>query len=225
MARRHRLARNLKTVPGTVFRKRRFWFGRPLAIALAGLLLLAATAAAIPSVRDPVLDWLGFRSVRVQRVPAPLPAVRGQRLGLGHHTTFAAARGRLAYTPLLPSGLGAPAVYYEGFPPGGQLGLVYPQGILVTEIQGRLETQFLAKFLPPGTKADPLTIQGEHALWIHGTPHQYAYVDKTGAVRTGSVRTAGDVLLWRRGGLLIRIEGARSKQQAVAIAASARAAP
>jgi hypothetical protein len=198
---------------------------RPLLIAIAALLLLAATAAAIPGVRNPVLDWLGLRSVRVERVPAPLREAPGQGLGLGRHVTFAAARSRLGFTPVLPTGLGRPTVYYEGFPAGGQLGLVYPHGIVISEVEGRLETDYLAKFLPPGTKADPVTIRGERALWIHGAPHQYAYLDKTGEIRTDSVRTAGDVLLWRRGDLLIRIEGARSKDQALAIARAARAAP
>ena len=206
-------------------RTRRIRIGRPLAIALAALLLLAATAAAIPGIRNPVLDWLGLRSVRIERVPRPLPQARGAHLGLGQRTTIDAIAKALAFRALVPTGLGQPTVYYEGFPPGGQLALVYPHGILLTEIQGQLETRFLAKFLPPGTKADRLTIQGERALWIHGSPHQYAYYDRTGALRTDSVRTAGNVLLWRRRGLLIRIEGARSKQQAVAIARSVRAAP
>ena len=218
----------LQKVPGTVRNRRRFRIERPLAIALAALLLLAATAAAIPGIRNPVLDWLGLRSVRIERVPRPLPQARGAHLGLGQRTTIDGVhsiRKALGFEPVAPTGLGQPTVYYEGFPPGGQLALVYPHGILLTEIQGRLETRFLAKFLPPGTKADRLSIQGERALWIHGSPHQYAYYDRTGALRTDSVRTAGNVLLWRRRGLLIRIEGARSKQQAVAIARSVRAAP
>jgi hypothetical protein len=198
---------------------------RPLAIALAALLLLAATAAAIPGIRDPVLDWLGLRSVRVERVPAPLPQGPGRGLGLGRHMTLADARAKLGFTPVLATGVGRPAVYYEGFPAGGQLGLVYPHRVVVSEVQGRLEMRYLAKFLPPGTKADPVTIGSDHALWIHGAPHQYAYLDRTGEIRTDSVRTAGNVLLWHHGDLLIRIEGARSKAQALAIARSARAAP
>jgi hypothetical protein len=101
---------------------------------------------------------------------------------------------------------------------------VYPRGIVITEVEGQL-TRYLAKFLPPGTGMDRVTIDGRRALWIYGALHQYAYADRTGAIRTDSVRTAGDVLLWRHGELLIRIEGARSRQQAVAIARSARAVP
>jgi hypothetical protein len=192
---------------------------RPLVIALAALLLLAGSALAIPAVRD----WLGLSTVEVKRVPKPLPVFNGARLSLGTQVPLDAARAKLGFRPVLPAGLGTPTAYYDPTPAGGQLGLAYPRGIVITEVQGHL-TRYLAKFLPPGTAVDELTIDGQRALWIHGALHQYAYADRTGQIRTDSVRTAGDVLLWRRGDLLIRIEGARSKQQAVAIARSARAA-
>jgi hypothetical protein len=198
---------------------------RPLAIALAALLLLAATAAAIPGIREPVLDWLGLRSVHVERVPRPLPEPPGNGLALGRHTTLAAAQARLAFTPVLPAGLGRPTVYYEGFPPGGQLGLVYRGGrLLITEVQGRLDREYLFKLVRPGTGVEAVRVNGERGLWISGT-HQYAYADRNGEIRTDSVRTAGDVLLWRRGELLLRLEGAGSKQEALRIAASVREAP
>ena len=46
--------------PGARRARRRLW--RPLAIAFAALLLMAATAAAIPGIREPVLDFLGLRT-------------------------------------------------------------------------------------------------------------------------------------------------------------------
>jgi hypothetical protein len=199
---------------------------RPLALALAALLVLAAGAAAVPGIREPVLDFLGLRSVKIERVPRPLPAVPGTKLALGRRTTLPAARRALYFAPLVPGGLGDPVVYYERFPPGGQLALVYRKGALfITELQGRLETRFLFKFVAPGTKVDRVSINGGRGLWLHGRPHQYAYADKTGQLRTDSVRLAGDVLLWRGGGLLLRLEGARSKEEALRIARSARAAP
>lgn len=200
--------------------RRRLRIRRPLLIALAALLLLAGSALAIPAVRD----WLGLSTVEIKRVPKPLPAGRGAKLALGTHVTLDSARAKLGFRPILPSGLGTPTVYYDGFPPGGQLGLVYPHGVVVTELEGELG-RYITKFVPPGTRLDRLTIAGDRALWIHGALHQYAYADRTGAIRTDSVRTAGDVLLWRHRNLLIRVEGARSKAQAVAIARSAREAP
>jgi hypothetical protein len=199
---------------------RRFRLRRPLVIALAALLLLAGSALAIPAVRD----WLGLSTVEVKRVPKPLPVVPGQKLGLGTEVTLDTARAKLAFRPVIPSGIGTPTVYYDPTPSGGQLGLAYPRGIVITEVQGRVGP-YLQKFIPPGTGVDELTIDGERALWIHGALHQYAYVDKTGNIPTDSVRTAGDVLLWRHKDLLVRLEGARSKQQALAIARSAREVP
>jgi hypothetical protein len=193
---------------------------RPLVIALAALLLLAGSALAIPAVRD----WLGLSTVEIKRVPKPLPVVRGAKLGLGTRVPLDSARAKLGFRPLIPRGLGAPTVWYDAFPPGGQLGLVYPGGIVITEVEGHLE-RYLAKFIPPGTTVDRLTIDGDRALWIHGALHQYAYEDRSGAIRTDSVRTAGDVMLWRAGDRLIRIEGARSKAQALAIVRSAREVP
>jgi hypothetical protein len=205
--------------------RRRLRIRRPLAIALAALLLLAATAAAIPGVREPVLDWLGLRSVHVERVPQPLPEPPGNSFALGQHTTLAKAKARLGFTPVLPTGLGNPTVYYEGFPAGGQLGLVYRGGrLFVTEVQGSLEREFLFKFLRSGVGVEALRVNGQRGLWIDG-PHQYAYADRDGQIRTDSVRTTGPVLLWRRGDLLLRLEGARSKRAALAIASSVREAP
>jgi hypothetical protein len=199
---------------------------RPLALALAGFLVLAASAAAVPGIREPVLDFLGLRSVKIERVPRPLPVVPGRKLALGRHTTLPAARRALDFAPLVPSGLGDPVVYYDRFPPGGQLALVYRKGALfITEVQGRLQSQFLFKFIGPDAKVDRVSVDGGRGLWIHGGPHQYAYADKTGEMRSDSVRLAGDVLLWRSGGVLLRLEGALSKEEALRIASSARAAP
>src|SRR5439155_629884 len=72
---------------------------RALALAFAVLLLFAASALAVPAVRH----WLGLGVVRVERVPRPLPTVRGRQLALGSHTTLAAARGRLGFAPILPT--------------------------------------------------------------------------------------------------------------------------
>ena len=217
---------NLKTVPGTVFKKRRFRFGRPLAIALAALLLLTATAAAIPGIREPVLDWLGLRSVHVERVPAPLPEQPGARLGLGRRVTSVDdIRKALGFQPAVATALGRPTVYYEGFPPGGQLALAYPKGIFITEFLGTLRQEFLFKFIGPDARVEPVRVNGERGLWITGKPHQFAYADRTGAIRSDTVRTAGNVLLWRRGDVLLRLEGVRSKAEALRIAASVREAP
>ena len=206
--------------------RRRIRIRRPLAIALAALLLMAATAAAIPGIREPVLDWLGLRSVRIERIQRPLPAAPGRGLGLGRHVTLADARRRLGFAPLLPSGLGDPVVYLDRSLPGGRLGLVYRRGkLFLVELIGSTNNELLRKFVTPATKLEPLRIDGERALWIHGGLDQYVFADRTGAIRPEDIHTAGRVLLWRRGRLLLRLEGARSKTEALRIARSLREAP
>jgi hypothetical protein len=199
---------------------------RTLAIALAALLVLASGAAAVPGIREPVLDFLGLRSVKIERVPRPLPVAPGAHLSLGQHTTLEAARPKLGFQPLLPIGLGTPVVWLDSFPQGGYLSLVYDNGrVLFSEVRGQLQHQFLLKFVGPYARVDALRIAGQRGVWIHGHPHQFAYADATGALRTDTVRFANDVLLWRRGDLLLRLEGARSKAEALRIARSVRAAP
>jgi hypothetical protein len=198
---------------------------RALALAFALLVLALGVAFAVPQARTAILRFFHLRGATVEVVKTLPPAQeRALTADLGAPITADDVERELGFRPLLPRGLGAPTVYYDAFPPGGQLGLVYAHGLVVTQVEGHLST-YIRKFLPPGTTMERLTIDGERALWISGELHQYAYVDKTGQIVSDSVRTAGDVLLWRHRDLLVRIEGARSKRQAAAIVRSAREAP
>jgi hypothetical protein len=180
----------------------------------------------VPGVRDPVLDFLGLRSVKVERVPRlPLRPAPGARLRLGSRTTLAAAARQLAFRPLVPTALGRATVYLDGSVPGGELSLVYRGGgLILTEVEGRLRREFMRKFVGPGTAVERVAIADAPGLWIHGALHEVVYEDARGTIRPETVRLAGATLLWRRGSMLLRLEGARSKQEAITIAASVRAA-
>jgi hypothetical protein len=205
-------------------RRSRRGLRRPLAIALAALALTGASAvAAIPGARDAVLDFLGLRSVTVERVPRlPQPAP-GADLGLGERTTLAAAGARVGFEPLIPRTLGDPeSVWIGDQVPGGQLGLVYHGGkLLLTEFVGAINRPFMQKFIGAGTQVERVRVDGEHGLWIGRGPHEFAYDDADGQVRFETLRLAGPTLLLRRGRVLLRIEGARSKADAIRIARAA----
>jgi hypothetical protein len=224
----------LRSEPSGAAGRRRFRgmrIGRPLAIALASLLVVAGGAAAVPGIRDPVLDFLGLRSVKVERVPKlppaqPPPASFGERLGLGERTRIEAAQKQVHFTPGFPAVLGNPVVYVDETIPDGQLSLVYRGGkLLLMEVTGNLRFEFLQKFIPPGTRAERVVIQGERGLWITGRPHQVVFEDANGQIRSEATRLAGNVLVWRHKGLLMRLEGARSKAEALRIARSVGGAP
>ena len=172
--------------------RRRFRIGRPLAIAFAALLLLAAGAVAV---------------LRGDN-QAKHPAVRHAQRGL---------------VPLHATGLGKARGSHEAFPPGGKIILRYPSGVVITELQGHFVPQYLFKFLAPSVRVERLRIDGGAARWIHGEVRQYVYADRKGDIHTDTVPSGADVLLWNRGPLLVRIEGARTKAGALAIARGLRA--
>jgi hypothetical protein len=218
-------------------RRRRLPARRTLAIALAALLLAGGVAiAAVPGVRDSVGDWLGFGSVRIERVPR-LPALppgrAGGDLGLGRRTTLAAARARTSFPVLVPPRPGA-EVYLAASPPGGRVAFAYRPGpglpravgtnagLLITEFRGRQPRTYVGKSLGPGTTAERVRVRGAPGVWISGHPHEFAYLDARGQVRGESLRLAGNTLIWRERGVLLRLEAHVSERRALRIAGSLR---
>ena len=74
--------------------------------------------------------------------------------------------------------------------------------------------------MPTGTDVDRLQVDGEHGAWLSEAPHFFAYRGPGGEIREPTVRPAGSILLLERGRLLIRIEGATARAQAIEVARS-----
>jgi hypothetical protein len=209
---------------------------RALVLAVIAVLLLAGTVfAAVPGVRDAVLEFFGLQGATVERVttlPTPPPE---QNLDLGRRTTLEQARDEIAFEPLVPAELGDPDLVYLREPPsGGELSLAYrprpglPRaqttrvGLLVSEFRGDIHPDFVHKVAGPGTRIQRLTIDGRPAIWIEGAQHFFFYRDPNGDSVENDLRLAQNVLLLERGRLLVRLEGAFDRAQAVAIARSLR---
>ncbi len=212
------------------------------------LLLLAVLAAALASsadLRSAVADRLGLRGVEIGHlpfVPAPtptsVPLPIAERLGLGEPLSLEAARTRFGAPIARPDGLGEPDEIYLREPPaGGMVSLVYrPRpglpaagstgvGLLLSQFRGGLAPEFLGKGLGPGSRVEQVAVAGGaagRALWIEGQPHLFFFRDRAGQVRDESVRLAGSVLLWERGDLTLRLEGALGRDDALRVAASVR---
>jgi hypothetical protein len=208
-------------------------FRRSLAIALAGLLLLAGgVAAAVPSVRDSVLEFFGLQGATVER-REELPPVPDRRpLRLGERTTIAAAADSAGFGPLVPRSAGRPnAVYIDarnavslayrpgpGMPESRGTGL----GLLVTEFRGDVAPEYVRKFAGEATVIDQFRVGGERAIWMEGALHVFVYRDADGSFVNETLRVAGNVLLLERGPLLIRFEGAFGRARALELARSLR---
>ena len=208
-------------------------FRRSLTIALVGLLVLAGgVVAAVPTVRDSVLEFFGLQGATIER-RAELPPVPDLRpLVLGERTTLAAAADSAGFEPLVPRAAGRPnAVYLDarnavslayrprpGMPESRGTGL----GLLVTEFRGDFAPEYVGKIGGQATVIDQLRVDGERAIWLEGAPHVFFYRDTDGSFVDETLRIAGNVLLLERGPLLIRFEGAFDRARALELARSLR---
>jgi hypothetical protein len=207
---------------------------RALVLALVSLLVLSgAVFAAVPSVRDAVLEFIGLQGATVERRETLPPAPPVRPLDLGTRTTLDEAAERLAFDPLVPADPGEPGgVYVSERAPGGELSLTYRAreglpparttglGLLVTEIRGDLMPDFFQKLAPQAATIEELTVGGEPAAWIEGAEHFFFYRAPNGEVVEDELRLAQNVLLVQRGPLLVRLEGAFDRERALEIAAS-----
>jgi hypothetical protein len=65
-------------------------------------------------------------------------------------------------------------------------------------------------------------IAGQPGYWVTGPLHRFFYRAANGQVNEASVRLAGNVVLWSRGDITLRIESTLSKADALAIAETVR---
>ncbi|RSM47014.1 hypothetical protein DMA12_09740 [Amycolatopsis balhimycina DSM 5908] len=83
-----------------------------------------------------------------------------------------------------------------------------------TAVQGPVFEKFLG--MSDGRR---VSVAGEPAIWID-RPHQLMYVDRAGERRTETARLAAQSLIWQRGAVTYRLEGAFTLEDAVKIAAT-----
>ena len=63
-------------------------------------------------------------------------------------------------------------------------------------------------------------MDGRRAIWIEGAPHLFFYRPPDSDFAESELRLADNVLLLERGNLLVRLEGAFSRERAVELARS-----
>ena len=210
--------------------RRRFERRRALVIALAMLVAAFAAVMAVPQARTAVLEWLGLRGVRIERVPEPPKAPPGAELALGERVTLEEARRRAGFPVRVPArpDLAAPdAVYFsETHVSGGYVALVYGSEkravLLVTQFRASIEERFLHKVAGAGTRIERVTVAGGRGDWLEGEVHEVVYVGRDGNPIVDTRRLAGNTLLWEHGEVTLRLEGDLTKEEALRIAESMR---
>jgi hypothetical protein len=134
----------------------------------------------------------------------------------------------------VPAALGRPDATYVTGGERPSVSLVYaprrglPQaretgvGLLVTELQGDLNPQIYRKVRTGATKVIFLKVGPYQAVGLEGGPHVVYFYDAQGTLIQQRTRLAANVLLFVRGGVLIRMEGAVSVRRLAAIAKTLR---
>ena len=79
------------------------------------------------------------------------------------------------------------------------------------------------KLVGPETTVEPVQVDEQPGLWIAGGgPHVLTYFDRDSRYREQPILVHGDVLLWVRGTLTLRLEGRLTKAQALELARQVR---
>ena len=190
---------------------------RPIATAAAAVLVaFAVLLAGSTQVRAAVVDFFRFAGVIVERGDAPPRSGPAAPSGAGV-ADVEAARDLVDFPVVEPAGLGTPDEV--SVTDGRVVSLVY-KGIRLDQFDGTLDPAF-AKSIPDPNVVDWTEVDGASALWLRG-PHGIVYVDRAGVRRIESARTAGATLVWQRGGVTVRLEGAATLAEAITIAESLR---
>jgi len=184
----------------------------------ATVTLMAASAGA----RSTLLELLGLEGTTVERGE---PSTRNERPpALGRAVSLAEAERLADFEAAVPplTALGPPTrVRYDpSVPPSGQISLTW--GSLVLSEAQALGRPTFGKVVPADARIEAVEIDGQPGYWLSGSPHEVFRLLPPGTRRRQTARLAGDTLLWERGGLLLRLEGAGSKLAALAIARSMR---
>jgi hypothetical protein len=213
---------------------------RRVAVALVAMVaVLTGVLTFSPSTRDAVARWLGLRGAGLEVVPTLPPATSrplGEGLFLGRRVSLADAQTSVPYrvvVPALPE-LGSPDEVYvdarigdgivslvyrsrPGFPPAAETGAA----LLITQFRARIDDEVIEKkLLGTGTVIESVTVDGKDGFWLEGRPHVLYFLDPSGLRFEETVRLAGNVLLWERGHVTLRIEGEISLEEAIRIAES-----
>ena len=205
-------------------RRRPFPWRRGLVLAFALVALAVGAAFAVPQARSAILRFLHLGGATVIRVETLPPAVERARAGgLGRPLSLPEAERQVGFRLLLPP--------FKGVEPGRVYVLGDSLATVIVRAHGRtvLLSEFpsfgagtLKKLAIGKTVIESVQVNGADGLWLEGGTHTLAYFDRSFGFREQTVLVHGNVLLWVRGGLTLRLEGKLRKAQALALARRVR---
>jgi hypothetical protein len=202
-----------------------------LAFAVALALVAGAVLALSPGARSGLVDLLDrVPGIQIER-SVSLPEVPyGQAPFYGIEMPLDEAQGHFGRPLRLPKGVGDPDhVYWLQYPPGDMITAEYGAengGAKLVFSQWKTGgPDLFYKTLSFNTTAEPAVVDGNPGLWISGGDHAVFYLapEDTGTgANHWSQRgyLAGNVLAWRDGDVIYRLEADVPKEKALELAES-----
>jgi hypothetical protein len=186
-------------------------------LALAVLVVALGAALAVPQARSALQRWFHLVGVTVERVDTlPQAEERSKAQGLGSPLTREQAEERLGFELALPDK--APKTVYVLDRSLGTVVLeAHGRPVLLSEFQP-VAFSLLKKAAGSKTTVEPARVNGRDGLWLEGGPHTLTYFDRLGQFQERTVLIRGNVLIWTRPNLTLRIEGRLTKAQALELA-------
>ena len=192
---------------------------RSLVVAVASVAVAVVATFAVAPARTAVLRFFHLRGVTIERVETlPSARERFEASDFGRLMPRAVAERVVRFRLVLPpdvhpqrvrvlDGLASIALQRNGVP------------LVLTEFRGTGQA-LLKRVAPPATKIEELSVDGAPAFWVSGAEHVLILPGPYGSVRERAVRVGDNVLLWEHGDLTLRLAGAISRNDAVALARS-----
>ena len=184
---------------------------RPLALALAAVLVAIGIAFAVPPARSAILDLFHLGGVTVEASRTSPAATRAVGAALGSPVSAAEAEQVLGEPFALPRVNGSSQLYEQSRVVSALVAT--PEPVLVSQFSPPGGGYLLKKVAGMATGVENVEIApGLEGLWIAGEEHVVYW-------QSVPPRLAGNVLLWERSGVTYRIEGKRlTKERALELA-------
>ncbi|WP_406318825.1 hypothetical protein OHA77_15800 [Streptosporangium sp. NBC_01639] len=184
----------------------------------AAAILVALVLGGTPVGRAAVVEVLRFAGVELEiggsgplpsGVPEPLPGER--------RVTLERARAQVAFPVSVPTALGDPRDVRVS--DGGRVVSLFWPGLRLDEYDGTLQVVFRKELGAPWPEDVRLgTSQG----WWIPAPHGLGYLPRGGGEAPVRPRLAAPTLIWQRGQVGLRLEGADDLRRALEVARSVR---
>ncbi len=196
------------------------------ALVAAAAIVLVVLVVVAPA-REAVASWLGIGAVRITTSGEPPPSStsttapsHGQEVSSAE--VEALARSLPFEVRLVDPSVGGPlrGAEVDASVGVGLIELRYDEFTVVQVGSPPAAAPAVGKQVGLGTSISAVDVEGHDGLWLDGDPHAIAHLDADGEVVHDTLRRAGDVLLWTSGDVTYRVEGLRSLEEALVVAAS-----